>query len=128
VLDRADWISCNAREARLLTGEDDPVKAAIALRRRNAIVRTGAGGCVIAAAEEVQTVPGFPVDVVDTNGAGDAHTGAFIAGLAAGLSPTKAARRANAAAAIAVTRRGPAAAPTIEEVQKLLKESGDVAD
>jgi sugar/nucleoside kinase (ribokinase family) len=128
VLDRADWISCNEREARLLTGEDDPAEAVTALRRRNAIVRTGAGGCVIATADEVRTVPGFPVEVVDTNGAGDAHTGAFIAGLAAGLSPTKAARRANAAAAIAVTRRGPASAPTIEEVQKLLKESGDVAD
>jgi sugar/nucleoside kinase (ribokinase family) len=128
VLDRADWISCNEREARLLTGEDDAIKAISALRRRNAIVRTGAAGCIVATAEEVLTVPGFPVEVVDTNGAGDAHTGAFIAGLAAGSSPKKAARRANAAAALAVTRRGPAAAPTIEEVQKLLKESGDVAD
>ncbi|GAA3440556.1 hypothetical protein GCM10018954_101800 [Kutzneria kofuensis] len=73
---------------------------------------------------------GFPVEVVDTNGAGDAHTGAFMAALAAGLPPAKAARRANAAAAIAVTRRGPASAPTIEEVHKLLsdEEPGDVAD
>ncbi|GAA3438923.1 PfkB family carbohydrate kinase [Kutzneria kofuensis] len=130
VLDRADWISCNEREAGLLTGEDDPLKAAEALRRRNAIVRVGAGGCVLATADEVITVPGFPVEVVDTNGAGDAHTGAFMAALAAGLPPAKAARRANAAAAIAVTRRGPASAPTIEEVHKLLsdEEPGDVAD
>lgn len=129
VLDRADWISCNEREAKLLTGEDDPVKAAEALRRRNAIVRIGAGGCVVATAEGVVTVPGFPVEVVDTNGAGDAHTGAFMAGLAVGLTAEQAAKRANAASAIAVTRRGPATAPTIEEVQKLLsdEEPGDVA-
>jgi sugar/nucleoside kinase (ribokinase family) len=78
----------------------------------------------------VARVPGFSVEVVDTNGAGDAHTGAFMAGLAAGLSHKEAARRANASAAIAVTRRGPASAPTIEEVQKLLsdEEPGDVAD
>ncbi|MEV6607947.1 PfkB family carbohydrate kinase [Kutzneria sp. NPDC051319] len=130
VIDRADWISCNEREAKLLTGEDDPVKAVQALRRRNAIVRTGAGGCVLATSDDVIAVPGFPVEVVDTNGAGDAHTGAFMAGLAAGLPPRQAARRANAAAAIAVTRRGPASAPTIEEVHKLLsdEEPGDVAD
>jgi sugar/nucleoside kinase (ribokinase family) len=120
VLDRADWISCNQREATLLTGEDDPVAAAGSLRRRNAVVRTGAGGCVVATAEEAVTVPGFPVEVVDTNGAGDAHAGAFMAGLAAGLPAVGSAKRANAAAAIAVTRRGPATAPTIEEVQKLL--------
>jgi sugar/nucleoside kinase (ribokinase family) len=128
VLDRADWLSCNEREARLLTGEDDPVKAATTSRRRNAIVRIGAGGCVLATGDGVTTVPGFAVEAVDTNGAGDAHTGAFIAGLAAGLPATEAAKRANAAAAIAVTRRGPASAPTIEEVQKLLsEETGDVA-
>jgi sugar/nucleoside kinase (ribokinase family) len=122
VLDRADWISCNEREATLLTGIDDPIEAANELRRRNAIVRIGAGGCVVATAEGVATVPGFPVKVVDTNGAGDAHAGAFIAGLAAGLSPLAAARRANAAAAISVTRRGPATGPTIDEVGKLLRD------
>jgi sugar/nucleoside kinase (ribokinase family) len=129
VLDRADWISCNEREAKLLTGQDDPVKAAAALRRRNAIVRIGAGGCVLATADGVVTVAGFPAKVVDTNGAGDAHAGAFMAGLAAGRTAVEAAKRANAAAAIAVTRRGPATAPTIEEVQKLLsdEEPGDVA-
>ncbi|QUQ62712.1 PfkB family carbohydrate kinase [Kutzneria sp. CA-103260] len=122
VLDRADWISCNEREAKLLTGMDDLVEAVESLRRRNAIVRIGAGGCVVATADGVATVPGFPVRPVDTNGAGDAHAGAFIAGLAAGRSPLAAARRANAAAAISVTRRGPATGPTIDEVEKLLRD------
>ena len=43
--------------------------------------------------------------MVDTNGAGDAHSGAFIAALAAGAADTAAARSANAAAALSVTRR-----------------------
>jgi sugar/nucleoside kinase (ribokinase family) len=129
VLDRADWVSCNAREAYLLTGKEDPVDAAMRLRRRNVIVRTGADGCVLATVDGVVQVGGFSAKVVDTNGAGDAHTGAFMAGLAAGLAPEQAARRANAAAAIAVTRRGPASAPTIEEVRELIGgETGDVAD
>ena len=48
---------------------------------------------------------------VDTTGAGDAHAGVFLAALADGLAPPAAARRANAAAALAVTRPGPATSP-----------------
>jgi sugar/nucleoside kinase (ribokinase family) len=111
---RADWLSCNAREAQLLTGEPDAASAARALAKvwRAVVVRLGPEGCLVDGA----LVPGFPSKAVDTNGAGDAHVGAFLAALAAGLSPIDAARRANACAAIAVTRRGPASAPTAAEV------------
>jgi sugar/nucleoside kinase (ribokinase family) len=65
-------------------------------------------------------VPGFPVAAVDSNGAGDTHTGAFIAALAAGEDAAGAARRANAAAALSVTKRGPATAPTSAELGRFL--------
>jgi sugar/nucleoside kinase (ribokinase family) len=51
------------------------------------------------------------VEAVDTTGAGDTHAGVFIAALADGLSPARAAARANAAAAYSVTRPGPATSP-----------------
>lgn len=44
----------------------------------------------------------------------------MIAALAAGYSPIHAATRANAGAALAVTRRGPATAPGTAEVDALL--------
>jgi sugar/nucleoside kinase (ribokinase family) len=122
LLARADWLSCNEREARLLSGEDDPAAAALALlrRARNVIVRTGPQGCLLAREGRVEPVPGFAVTAVDTNGAGDAHAGAFLAALAAGIPPLEAARRANACAALAVTRSGPATAPTLDEALALL--------
>ncbi len=136
VLARTDWLTCNAREAALLTGEADPVRAARVLADRllaagrgrrdrprspGVVVRTGPGGCVLAApAGAPEVIPGFPVTPVDTNGAGDAHAGVFLAGLAAGLPPPTAARRANAAAALAVTRRGPATCPVGTEVTRFL--------
>ena len=43
--------------------------------------------------------PASRCDAVDTNGAGDTHTGVFIAALAHGADALEAARRANAAAA-----------------------------
>jgi sugar/nucleoside kinase (ribokinase family) len=44
----------------------------------------------------------------------------FLAGLAAGLPVSEAARRANAAAALAVTRSGAAVSPTRSELDEAL--------
>ena len=117
---RVDWWSCNEREAELITGRTNPAEAAwdllAGLQRGNVLVRTGMSGCVLARpGEEVVQVPGVPVAIVDTTGAGDAHLGAFIAGLAAGHEVESAVRRANVVAALTVTRRGPATSPTAEE-------------
>lgn len=57
---------------------------------------------------------------MDTNGAGDAHCGVLAAALLDGADLRTAARRANVAAALAVTRPGPATAPTAAEVDALL--------
>jgi sugar/nucleoside kinase (ribokinase family) len=77
------------------------------------MVRTGASGCVLAVrGEQLTRVPAPVVEALDTTGAGDTHAGVFIAGLADGLSPVQAAARANAAAALSVTRPGPATSPT----------------
>ena len=121
VAGRADWLSCNLREALVLSGAADAWGAAAVLRETwsAVVIRLGPEGCLVVV-DEVEHVPGFAVEVVDTNGAGDAHTGAFLAGLAAGEPTRAAARRANACAALAVTRRGPATAPTIVEAQRLL--------
>jgi sugar/nucleoside kinase (ribokinase family) len=151
VMRRADWLTCNAREAALLTGRDDPPAAARVLaeasreglgrleapregfgprrregprRRGGVLVRTGPDGCLLALAgagtPDPVHVPGFRVRVLDTNGAGDTHTGTFIAALAGGADAVAAARTANAAAALSVTRRGPATAPSEAELARFL--------
>ncbi|MCX5243484.1 PfkB family carbohydrate kinase [Streptomyces prunicolor] len=125
LLARSDWWSCNAREAALLTGVDDPTEAARVLQSRlgrgSVLVRTGPDGCLLRQGERLVTVPGFAVDAVDLNGAGDAHTGVFMAALARGLDPVAAAHRANAGAALAVTASGPATAPDAARLDAFLK-------
>lgn len=127
VLASSDVLSANAREARLMTGGDDLAAAAVALAARTrghaAIVRDGAAGCWVVrpeAPDQPVLVPGLPVRAVDSNGAGDAHGGVLAAALSRGDDLLTAARRANAAAAIAVTRRGPATAPTSAEIDMAL--------
>jgi sugar/nucleoside kinase (ribokinase family) len=51
------------------------------------------------------------VQVVDTTGAGDVHTGVLIASLAAGFNVPASIERANRAAAISITKRGGASGP-----------------
>ncbi|MGV8920691.1 MAG: PfkB family carbohydrate kinase [Pseudomonas sp.] len=85
------------------------------------VVRDGPQGCWISQRGETRHVRGFPVQAIDTNGAGDAHAGVLMAALAAGHAPEQAALRANAAAAVAVTRWGPATSPTTAEVDALIK-------
>ena len=122
---RVDWWSCNEREASLATGCANAAEAAVELLTRlprgSVVVRLGMSGCLLAErGSAVVHVPGVPVTIVDTTGAGDAHLGAFIAGLAAGRDAAAAARRANLVAALTITHRGPATSPTAEETDRFL--------
>jgi sugar/nucleoside kinase (ribokinase family) len=125
VFARVDWFSCNAREALLLTDTNDPEEAARVLRGRmyrgGVIVRVGADGCVVVESDDAAVrVPGYVVESIDSNGAGDCHVGAFAASLALKRPALEAARLANAAAAISVTKRGPATGPTWPELEAFL--------
>jgi len=133
VMARTDWLSCNAREAQELTGIADATSAAHALLARvpGVILRLGQNGCLLvrdstaADGAIVTHVPAIDLavmglSVVDLNGAGDAHVGGFLAALARGESPERAAQFGNVTAAIAVTSRGPATSPTLAQVEAFL--------
>lgn len=131
MLEVTDVWSSNAEEAEgLLRAAGRPVPddlagltTAVAPLLRGdavAIVRDGPGGCAVHVGGETTDVPGFPQKPLDTNGAGDTHTGALLAEVAAGTPWVEGCRRANAAAAIKVTRRGPESAPTTAEVDEFL--------
>ncbi len=119
VLARVTWLSMNAREAALLMGDSAAESTARTLFERapslsGLFVRDGPRGCDVYSRDGSPEHVGSPTVVaVDTNGAGDVHVGAFIAALARGEDRVTAARSANAAAAMSVTRLGPATAPRI---------------
>jgi sugar/nucleoside kinase (ribokinase family) len=124
-LKAALWVTANGAEAATITGHADPAKAAEALAENRigggAVVRIGAGGCWIATpGQPARHIPGHPAAAVDTNGAGDAHIGAFIAMLAKGEPPDQAARIANIAAAISTETEGPATAPDLATVLRIM--------
>jgi sugar/nucleoside kinase (ribokinase family) len=117
VLGRLTWLSLSAREATLLTGETAAESVARTVFERSPalsglVVRDGQRGCDVHSRRgPPEHVAAPTVVAVDTNGAGDVHVGAFLAALARGEDPLRAAGSANEAAAVAVTRLGPATAP-----------------
>jgi sugar/nucleoside kinase (ribokinase family) len=127
VLDRADWVLCNEIEAATLTGATTIEESleALALRtgRRGVVIRTGADGCRLLSHGQKRTLVGpFETTVLDTNGAGDTHSGVFLAELALGTDEPEAARRANAGAAVAIATLGPASCPPRGVITALLDE------
>ncbi|NGN68137.1 sugar kinase [Streptomyces sp. A7024] len=103
----ADVLLPNASEAALLTGLDDPAKAAAALAARHgaAVVTLGAAGAVAAgpggaAPVRVRAPRATPLD---STGAGDAFNGAYLAAACAGATPEAAAEAGCRAGSLAVT-------------------------
>ena len=107
-----------------LTGERDLERALRVLRDRHAgmlVVTLGARGAVMLAGNRLVRQPAFPVDVMDTTGAGDVFRAGFIYAMLRGDPPEGMLRFACATAAVSCTRRGAiASVPTLEEVNALL--------
>ncbi|MEV4440353.1 PfkB family carbohydrate kinase [Streptomyces sp. NPDC049577] len=105
----ADVLLPSHDEAALLTGLPEPADAAAKLSRLFPLVvaTQGRGGALVASSGKlVARVPAEPVTAVDTTGAGDAFTGAFLVGRLAGADAVEAARRGCRAGAEAVTLVG----------------------
>lgn len=106
-------------------GDDDAIAGAL----RSAVdggakvagVTRGGRGVSLWVDGTLRHVPAFPVEVVDTLGAGDVFHGAYALGLAEGMSAVESARFASAAAAIKCSRHGGRrGAPTRDDVERLL--------
>ncbi len=90
------------------------------------VVKRGAAGVSILAQNQAeQNIAGFPVEVLNTVGAGDAFASGLIYGRSQNWDWYKSARLANACGALVVTRNGCAKAfPYQEEIQSFIEEHG----
>ena len=101
---------------------------------RDTLIRLGASGACFARSvgpdseTSAAHIPTPTIDAVDTNGAGDAHTGVLAASLALGIPLERGLVLANCAGALASTVPGPASCPTREDIEAAadaLSESGN---
>lgn len=92
---------------------------------RALIVKRGARGVTIYTTDDTLDVAGFPVEILNTVGAGDAFASGLIYGYLQGWDWHRTARMANACGAIVVTRHGCSAAmPHLQEALDFIESKG----
>jgi sugar/nucleoside kinase (ribokinase family) len=102
-LEHLDYLLPNGEQVLALTGAPDLVEGARVLIERGVgcvAATSGAEGATIVDGSEVEQVPAFEVDVVDTTGCGDAFSAGFLRGLSLDRSRRDAAVLGCAAAAL----------------------------
>jgi sugar/nucleoside kinase (ribokinase family) len=86
VIRRANLLTLNDTEARLLTGRHnllDCARAILDMGPQYVVVKKGEHGAMLCSAQGIALIPAFPVEqVVDPTGAGDCFAGAFMGFLA----------------------------------------------
>src|SRR5438045_2862712 len=113
-LQELDYFVPNEHEAETITGApvktvDDAKNCAAKLLAggvRRVIITLGANGALLAGHEGSEHVVAFPVNCIDSTGAGDAFIGSFAVFLGEGIPEKEAVRRANLYAALSTTGIG----------------------
>ena len=104
----------------------EAARVMLGLLGRPVLVRAGAEGAYVGrpaqpatntAANDVTAIPTPRVEAIDTNGAGDAHSGVLAAALAQGIPLERALLLANCAGALSTTVVGPASCPTRDQIE-----------
>jgi 5-dehydro-2-deoxygluconokinase len=130
VVPLCDLIIGTEEEVRILGGHSDVIAALKAIRAQtNAVLvcKLGAEGCaifdgpVLDRIDDALVVPGFPIEVMNVLGAGDAFSAGFLRGWLGGESLATCGMWGNACGALVVTRHGCAPAmPTFAELQAFI--------
>jgi len=109
-----DYLIPNEIEAEAIGGmavqsSKDAAACAVGLLDRGlqrVVITLGSQGALVAGTDGTRVVPPFPVEAIDTTGAGDAFIGSFATFLAEGQSEGDALERASLYAALSTTRIG----------------------
>jgi 2-dehydro-3-deoxygluconokinase len=120
----ADWALPGLDDAIHLFGVDDPVRiveACHAFGCSVVVLKLGRDGCLVSDGRARTQIDGVRVQSLDATGAGDCFDGAFLARMVSGDDPERAARYANAAAALKTIGYGAVAPlPTAADVERFI--------
>ena len=135
ILRNTDIVVANEYEASEMSGIEvnDAISAKMSAEKimeygpSVVIITLGGKGVFLKTGNDQKLIDGYKVDVVDSQGAGDAFLGSFVYQIACGRSEIEAIEFANAVGALAVTKNGSTqlSMPDLSEVNKLLTEEKD---
>jgi len=128
LVEHADVLICGSGFGRALTGHENVWEAGdavLAMGPTTFVQTEGERGSYTVTPEDRFHTPPFPVDVVDTTGAGDVFHGGYLVGLLKGWDPRTVASFATGVSAVKCTRfGGRKGIPDFNEVADFLRERG----
>ncbi|MFK8113525.1 MAG: adenosine kinase [Rubripirellula sp.] len=103
-----DLFFCNEEEAKSLTNESDPIKAAAKIHEHaeNVALTLGDKGSLVMHGGEAFPIEGVNTKAIDTTGAGDMYAGALLYGITNGMSWRQAGHLASQASSRIVSQMG----------------------
>lgn len=117
-----DLLFCNEEEAMIFTGTNSVLEARRKLRdlAKRFVITQGENGATIFDGDTFINIEPYKVKAVDTNGAGDMFSGAFMYGITHGHSFAEAGKLASLASSKVVAQWGPRLETS--QIQKILSE------
>ncbi|MCF0260076.1 MAG: carbohydrate kinase family protein [Erysipelotrichaceae bacterium] len=116
-----DYFFPNEAEIAMLTGIQDALENArllVSMGVKCAVVKCGKAGCVAACRQGIYRIPAYPVDCIDSTGAGDNFAAAFLWAVSEGWDVYESACFANSAASVAVEKTG--ASGGVESLEQVM--------
>jgi sugar/nucleoside kinase (ribokinase family) len=104
-----DLLFCNDEEAMIFTGSSTVTEAREKLKQvaKRFVITLGANGALIFDGDTFINIEPYKVEAIDTNGAGDMFSGAFLFGITHNHSYAEAGKLASMASSKVVTQFGP---------------------
>jgi sulfofructose kinase len=106
MIGHVDYLVCSEKFAQQFTGDVEKTLARLARVAPTVVITLGEKGLVWQRGKKRGESPAFPVQAIDTTGAGDAFHGAFAAALALDMEWQDVLRYASAAGALCCTKIG----------------------
>lgn len=115
-----DLLFCNEEEALIFTGTNtlEEAREKLKLSAKRFAITLGANGALIFDGDTFIEIEPYKVRAIDTNGAGDMFSGAFLYGITHGHSYAEAGKMASLASSRVVSQFGPRLQP--DQVKKVL--------
>ena len=117
-----DLLFCNEEEAMLFTQTDNIADARTELKKvaKKFVVTQGKNGSLIYDGDTFINIEPYEVEAIDSNGAGDMFSGAFLFGITNGHTFASAGKLASKASSVVVSKYGPRV--TFSKLQEIKKE------
>ena len=106
LLERVDYLVCSEKFARQFAGDNETALSRLAEVSQAVVITLGERGLIWRRGQEHGVLTAFPINAIDTTGAGDAFHGAFAAAISSRMNWLDGLRYASAAGSLCCTKTG----------------------